>query len=40
VQEAFDDRTYRAGVNMVKDLNLEEDELEEEAAKRRFLENI
>jgi hypothetical protein len=35
LQEAFDDRTYRAGVNMAENLHLAEDELKKEEAMSR-----
>ena len=40
VHESFQDINYKAGKNMIKDLELPADELEEELAKKRFLENV
>jgi len=37
VHAAFDDVNYRAGKNLIKDMELPADELEEEVAKKRFL---
>ena len=37
VHEAFSDIAYHAGDNLIKNMNLQEDELEEEVAKRKFM---
>ena len=37
MHDAFSDRNYRAGDNLIKDMGFKEDELEEVKAKRLFL---
>lgn len=40
IHEAFTDRNFKAGKNLIQDLDMPAEELEEELAKRRFLENV
>jgi hypothetical protein len=40
VHESFQDINYKAGKSLIKDLELPADELEEELAKKKYLDNI